>query len=180
MGAAGAVLAGIVVDGSARIRLGGRGPRLAFLGLLVAASLPIIATLVVREAGWLPALTTSRVVNAAAVGFLLVTLHARARRARTQGGGANASPDPTSLPLRAAGARWLGVLIVVGALECVGVSLVYLGFEVGPTWLISLTSSFGPIIAIVAGVALLAERPHRLQWLGVAMVFASSGLLAVG
>jgi drug/metabolite transporter (DMT)-like permease len=69
--------------------------------------------------------------------------------------------------------------LVLAALDVAGVSLWLAGLQVGPTWLVGLTSSFAPLVGILGGVTLFRERPRPLQWAGVAMVLGGGVLLAV-
>jgi drug/metabolite transporter (DMT)-like permease len=71
------------------------------------------------------------------------------------------------------------MLLVISTLEIVAVCCFFAGIAVGPTWLISLTSSFGPLVVVGGGLLLFRERPRRVQWAGVAMVLASAIVLSV-
>ena len=174
----GVVLAGVASGGGRRIRLAGRGVGYALVVVVAAGAATIVGTLAVRESGWLPALTFARLTNATIVVSVLLALSAwrRARPASTSDG---AAPVGWSSTLRAAGGRVIGLLIAIAALETVAVSVLFAGFEVGPTWLVALTSSFAPAVGLVAGVTVFHERPRRLQWSGIALVLGGAVLLAI-
>jgi drug/metabolite transporter (DMT)-like permease len=48
---------------------------------------------------------------------------------------------------------------------------------VAETWLVGLTSSFGPVVAVLVAVAAMGERLRPIQWLGLALL--ASGLVAI-
>ena len=176
VGTLGVMLAGVVLGGAARVRLSGPGIPFALAALVIAGVLPIVATLVVREEEWLTALTFARITNAAIVIAVLLVLRA-ARRRRA------ALPDPAGpgdRPLRRhVNRQTVGLLLAISVLEVVAVSAFFAGIAVGPTWLVALTSSFGPLVVVAGGLLLFRERPRALQWAGVAMVLVSAIVLSV-
>jgi hypothetical protein len=137
-----------------------------------------LATVVIRQTGWLPFAAVARVTNASSVLAVLVILGERRRR-RERARGSPDAVDVTSVPVRQAGWRIITLLLVLAVLDVAGVSLWLAGIQVGPTWLVGLTSSFAPLVGILGGVLLFRERPRRLQWVGVAMVLGGGVLLAV-
>jgi drug/metabolite transporter (DMT)-like permease len=72
------------------------------------------------------------------------------------------------------------ILVVAGFLETGGFVAFAYGLQVAAAWLVSLASSLGPIVTVSAGVLLFAERPRTVQWLGIGLVLAGVGLVAVG
>jgi chloramphenicol-sensitive protein RarD len=72
------------------------------------------------------------------------------------------------------------ILVVAGFLETGGFVAFAYGLQVAAAWLVSLASSLGPIVTVSAGVLLFAERPRPVQWLGIGLVLAGVGLVAVG
>jgi drug/metabolite transporter (DMT)-like permease len=175
----GIVLSGVVLGGTSRVRLVGRGVAAALMAVVLAASISILATVVVRQTGWVPFAVVARVTNAISVVAVLLVLAERRRRRELERGSPDAV-DATSVPLRQAGWRIILLLFVLAALDVATVSLWLAGLQVGPTWLVALTGSFAPLVGILGGLTLFHERPRRLQWAGVAMVLGSGVLLAVG
>ena len=174
----GIILLGVVPGGRAGVRLVGRGVAFAIVALLVISAISILATVVIRETGWLSFAAVARVTNATSVLAVLVILGERRRR-RERARGSLDALDATSVPVRQAGWRIITLLLVLAVLDVAGVSLWLAGIQVGPTWLVGLTSSFGPLVGILGGVLLFRERPRPLQWSGVAMVLGGAVLLAV-
>jgi drug/metabolite transporter (DMT)-like permease len=76
--------------------------------------------------------------------------------------------------------RSLGLVVLVGMLDLGGFIALAIGLGVAPTWLVGLASSFGPVVAVAAGVALFGERPRATQWVGLGCVAASVVLIALG
>jgi drug/metabolite transporter (DMT)-like permease len=195
----GVILAAVVrTEGRTRPSLAGPGVRYALVVLVIGGILPIITSIVVRDAGWLPALTTARIANMAFVALTLVAIGQFRRRRDRRGADpasavfvepglvpiaveqpAASAPDLTSVPIRELGRPTLGLLVAVGAIEAFALACFYAGLEIGPTWLVGLASSFGPLIVVSGGVLFLGERPRRAQWAGVTMILASVIVLAV-
>ena len=49
--------------------------------------------------------------------------------------------------------------------------------EVAETWLVGLSSSFGPAVAVLVAVLFLGERLRPIQWIGI--VVLGAGMLAI-
>lgn len=173
----GVVLAGIAIGSTGRLRVLGPGVRYALIALLVASGQPIIASLVIEHAGWLPALTVARSTNAAIVVVVLFVI-GRRRQLRERARGSRDAVDPTSVALTGAGRRTIAILLAASAVEFIAVACFFAGLAAGPTWLVGLTSSFAPLIVIGAGLWLFRERPRPLQWAGIALVLVSTVFLA--
>jgi drug/metabolite transporter (DMT)-like permease len=122
----------------------------------------------IRAAGWLPVLLLARVGNASSVGVIL----AATRVSRPA--------QPGSIGSRPMDRRSIGLIIGAGLLDVAGLIAFALGIEIAPTWLIGITSSLGPVIAVIAGVVLFTERPRPIQWFGLSLVALSVGLIALG
>jgi drug/metabolite transporter (DMT)-like permease len=174
----GIVLAGFALGSKGRVRLVGRGVGYALITLLAASGVSIVATLVIREVGWVPMFAVARVTNTIVVVSTLLILGQRRRR-REHARGSPDTVDATSVPIRSAGVRIVALLLLLGALDVTATSLFLAGLGVGPTWLVGLTSSFGPLVGIVGGITLFRERPSRIQWVGVGLVLLGGILLAV-
>jgi drug/metabolite transporter (DMT)-like permease len=174
VGSIGVVLAGIVLGGAARFRASGPGIPFALGALVIAGALPIVVSLVVRDEHWLTALTFARITNAAVVISALIVL--RFFRARRR---ASADVPPAPAPVPRFSRQTVALLLAISALEVVAVSSFFAGVAVGPTWLVGLTSSFGPLVVVAGGLLLFHERPRPVQWAGVTMVLVSALALAV-
>lgn len=99
-----------------------------------------------------------------------------------------ASPSTGAVPA-SRGRRGRGIVaarvtialgLAAGLLDVLGFSAFAIGLEVAPTWLIGLTSSFGPVVAVAAGVLLFGERPRAIQWAGLGLVLLSILLIGLG
>ena len=84
---------------------------------------------------------------------------------------------PESAPLTRVA---LGQASATGVLDVVGSTAWAIGLAIAPTWLVGLSSSFGPVVAVWAGVVVLGERPRALQWAGLGLVAVGIVLLALG
>ncbi|MDA8238371.1 MAG: DMT family transporter [Chloroflexi bacterium] len=165
---AGIVLAAIAFEAGLRsARPVGPGVAYAFAALVAFAVLTVALAGPIRSAGWLPVLLFARVANASTVSVILGV--SRARR----------PVEPAAAGRRVDG-RTVALVALAGLLDIGGFIAFAIGLEIAPTWLIGLTSSFGPVIAVGAGVILFAERPRPVQWLGLGLVAASVFLIALG
>jgi drug/metabolite transporter (DMT)-like permease len=166
---AGVVIAGLVFEGGWRkTRLVGPGVLLATVSLVLFAFVTVGLAAPIQAAGWLPVILVSRIANTIAV-WLLFTLVIVVR------------PVRFAPLLRTSQARGRGVFLIVaaaGALDLLGFISYANGLEIAETWLVGLTSSFGPAVTVLVAVAFLGERPRRTQWMGLAGIAA--GLAAVG
>jgi drug/metabolite transporter (DMT)-like permease len=165
----GVVLASIAFTGGLRgARPVGPGIAYALVALVAFAVLTVVMSGPVRAAGWLPILLLARIANAGTVWLILGATRLRAR-------GRPVSPGARPVDRRA-----LGLVLAAGLLDVGGFISFAVGLEVSRTWLIGITSSFGPVIAVAAGVLLFGERPRPVQWLGLGLVGASVFLIALG
>lgn len=76
---------------------------------------------------------------------------------------------PKSLRLTAVGA---------GALELCGLIMLTLALSLGPLTVASVTTTQFATFAVILGYAVLHERPHRHQWLGLALTLTGVSVLA--
>lgn len=165
----GILLASIAIEAGFRsARPVGPGVAYAGVALVAFAILTVILSGPIRVAGWLPVLFLARVANAGSVLLLLGAMRLRRR------------PEPMSAEGRPLDLRAAGLVAAAGLLDVAGLIAFAIGLEVSPTWLIGITSSFGPVIAVAAGVLLFAERPRPVQWAGLGLVAASLFLIALG
>jgi drug/metabolite transporter (DMT)-like permease len=166
---AGILLASIAFDRGLRsARPIGPGVAYAAIALVAFAVVTVTLSGPIRVAGWLPALFLARLANAGTVWLILAA--SRLRR----------PPTPGSADARSIDRRALGLVVGAGLLDIGGFIAFAIGLEIAPTWLIGITSSFGPVIAVMAGILLFAERPRPVQWLGLALVATSVFLIALG
>lgn len=171
---AGVALIGIYFERDwRRTRIVGPGVVFGLIALVAFALVTVGLAGPIRAAGWLPPLLLSRTGNTA---LILVLLGARAVRVRRPRPGP--SPEsPESAPIHRLA---LGQATAAGVLDVVASALWAIGLAIAPTWLVGLSSSFGPVVAVLGGVVMLGERPRALQWAGLGLVAASVVLLALG
>lgn len=205
----GVILVSVVVEGgSRRPRLAGPGIVYALVALVAFAGLTVGLSAPIRAAGWLPVILFSRLANATLAWSILGARTAR-RRGRTASpagtrsvpagspgialvpgaalaalDGASTDPagvDPRTDPARARlDRRAVALAVVVGLLDIAGFIAYGVGLQVARTWLVGLASSFGPVVVVMAGVGIFGERPRRIQWAGMGLVFGSVFLIALG
>ncbi len=201
----GIALAGLSFAGGGRPRFSGPGVPFALVSLVAWSVSIVLLSVPIREAGWLSASSAARIANASLLVGLWVVVRARGATrpgepalapepeppidvaALTAGGGSGPS---VAAPVGARGrgaalAAILGrhpveLMLVAGVLETLGFVAFSYALGVAPAWLVSLASSLGPTVTVTAGVILFAERPRRVQWAGIALVFAGVALVAVG
>jgi drug/metabolite transporter (DMT)-like permease len=161
----GVVLAGVVFESRSLrgMRIVGPGVVAAVFTMAGFAVIGIGLASPVREHGWLPVIIGSRIANSlAALVLLLVALRSGSAWFR---------------PLLEPSGTWsrtLALVVVAGGLCDIGGFVAYaVGLEVAPVWLVGLSSSFGPVLAVGYAIWRLGERPHPTQWAGL-------GLIAVG
>ncbi len=165
----GVVLASVTFSGGLRgARPAGQGVAYAIVALVAFAVLTVVMSGPIRVAGWLPVLLLARIANAGTV-WLILGVSRRVRPA-----------DPASAEGRSMDRRAIGMVLAAGLLDIGGFIAFAVGLEISQTWLIGITSSFGPVVAVTAGVLLFAERPRPVQWLGLGLVGVSVFLIALG
>lgn len=205
----GVLLVSVVVDRAAgRVRVVGPGVAYAVVALVAFGTVTVGLSPIIGAAGWLPVLVLARIANTSCAWALLGAR--RYLRGRESGGpetpetptdpaadrahvvvaaplGEVAEPehDPTptaSVPVarRRIVRSTIALGLVAGLLDVTGFAAFAVGLEVAPTWLIGLTSSFGPVVAVAAGVFLFGERPRPVQWAGLALVLGSVVLIGLG
>jgi drug/metabolite transporter (DMT)-like permease len=140
----------------------------ALVALVAFAAVTIILSGPIRAAGWLPVMLLARIANAGTVWVILATTRV-ARR-----------PGAAATPTRPLDRRVVGLLLAAGLLDTAGFIAFAVGLQVSETWLVGITSSFGPVVAVAVGVSLFGERPRPIQWLGLGFVAASVFLIALG
>jgi drug/metabolite transporter (DMT)-like permease len=168
---AGVVLAGVTFEaGSLRsVRVVGPGVVAAVLTLIGFAIVTLLLASPIRDHGWLPVVIGSRIGNnVASIVLLAVAL----RWSGTAFG-----------PLLEPSLGWTRsvvlVVIVAGACDIAAFAAYAIGLGVAPVWLIGLSSSFGPVLAVGYAVWRLGERPHRSQWAGLGLIAVGVAVLAL-
>ena len=169
----GAVLASLVIEGGAKIRLVTWGPVFALIGVFVGSISNAGLKIPIRD-GVDSSVTviTQRVFTVAFVALVLVVF-SRTRFWRRRRGGDPAHPVRITWKT-----GWL--LGLVGLID--GISFISFGYGLAhaPAWLIAIVSQSGKVISVVGGVIFFKERLHRLQWTGVALVSVGVVMALVG
>jgi drug/metabolite transporter (DMT)-like permease len=167
----GVVLAALSFDARSlrAARIAGTGVIVAVFTLIGFAVMTVLLAGPIREHGWLPVITGSRMGNTAgALAILAIGLRAGSSRL-----------TPLMIPMR--GWSRIAVIAVVcsGLFDVTGFIAFSVGLGIAPTWLIGLASSFGPVLVVGWAVAYLGERPQPTQWVGLAVLAAGVAMLAL-
>ncbi len=171
----GVILTGITFDGLRGTKFASPGVIFAVVALVLFATMSIGSDIVIDYAGWLQVLLVSRTTNAIVTVVILVGALTVARRlaqpvligeSGQDEGGARGDT------------RIIGLVVLAGLLDVLGLVVFMYGLEHAETWLVGLASSFGPAVTIIAAVAFMGERLRRIQWIGLACVLA--GMIAIG
>jgi drug/metabolite transporter (DMT)-like permease len=161
----GVVLCGVKFQREWRhTRLVGPGVAIAIVAVFLFAAFNVASSIASRDLGWQTALVGSRVTMT-----VLALIALLLPRLRLLG------------PSEAAGSS-RGILwrVALGStFNAIGVVAFMIGMAIAPAWLIGLTTSFSPMVAVIFGVIFLRERPSRVQWLGAALVLVSLPLIAI-
>ena len=172
----GAVLASLVIERGAKIRLVTWGPAFAMIGVLVGSISNAGLKIPIRD-GLDSNLTviTQRVYTVAYVALLLVIVTRVTEQRRRRGDPRYAGSHPVRITWRTG---WL--LGVVGVIDAVSFISFGYGLAHAPAWLIGIISQSGRVIAVVGGVMFFNERLQSLQWTGVALVAVGVGMSVAG
>jgi drug/metabolite transporter (DMT)-like permease len=155
--------------GGRRLRVLGPGVAMSIVTLIGFAMLAVLLAGPIKEHGWLPSAIGSRIGNnLASLVILAVALRSRSRRF-----------SPLLLPWEGWSRRVILLILAAGAFDIVGFVSFAMGLEVAPAWLIGLSSSFGPVLALVWAVVGLGERPQRSQWVGLCGILVGVVVLAL-
>jgi drug/metabolite transporter (DMT)-like permease len=165
----GVVLTGVAFDGGLRAtRFASPGVIFAVVALVLFSLMTIVGDIALDSAGWIEVLLVSHLVNAAVCVLAVVVLAVRDRR----------RVGDLAIADRRGRLRLVGLLVLSGTLDIIGLAFFAIGLETAPTWLVGLASSFGPAVTIIIAVAFLGERLKPIQWFGLAGVAA--GMIAIG
>jgi len=160
---------GLRADGHWRTtRFVGPGVPLAIVSLVTWAFVTIGITVLVRETSLVPVLLVARAANTLTVWTLLWTRGWRRRRRR----------PVAELPAGPPPARIIALAVLGGALDVAGYVVYATGLQRSLAWVVGLSSSFGPAIAVLVAVVILGERLRRVQWFGLAML--AVGVVLIG
>jgi drug/metabolite transporter (DMT)-like permease len=173
----GVILTGIAFDGGWRAtRFASPGVIFAVVALILFASMSIGTDIVIDRAPWQQVLLVSRSSNAVLSVLILLIAMTVGRRWAAQMliGDEGTDAGSRALPER----RVVGLIVLAGILDVLGLLSFSYGLEHAETWLVGLASSFGPAVTILVAVAFLGERLRPIQWVGLAGVLA--GMIAIG
>lgn len=169
----GVILTGVAFDGSIRgTRLASPGVAFAIVALVLFASMSIGSDIVIDYASWIDVLIVSRTANALISTAILVIALTILR------GPAAPLIIGSSGVAGALDGRVLGLVLLSGILDVMGLIVFTFGLEFAETWLVGLASSFGPAVTIIVAVAFLGERLRPIQWVGLIGVLM--GMIAIG
>ena len=170
--ALGAVLASLVIERGAKIRLVTWGPVFAMIAVLVGSLSNAGLKIPIRDgldSNW--TIITQRSYTVAYI-VLLFVMVSRITQQRHRQGRESWLQDWDSGQSKITWRNgWL--LGLVGLIDAVSFVTFGYGLAHAPAWLIGILSQSGRVIAVIGGVVFFHERLHRLQWTGV-------GLVAVG
>ena len=172
----GAVLASLVIERGAKIRLVTWGPVFAMISVVV-GSISNAGLKIPIQDGLDSNVTviTQRVYTVAYVALLLVIVSRVVEQRRRRGDPRYQGNDPVKITWRTG---WL--LGVVGLIDAVSFISFGYGLAYAPAWLIGIISQSGRVIAVIGGVMFFNERLHHLQWTGVALVTVGVAMSIVG
>lgn len=122
-----------------------------------------------RQAGWPDVVFVSRIASTL-VGLVILTAVRFARSPRTSVL-MDHPDDPTT--------QAYGMVVGAGVLDMAGAIAFGLGLIASFAWIVGLSSSFGPAVAVIVAVLLLGERLRPVQWLGLAAIAAGLALIAI-
>ena len=167
--ALGAVLASLVIEKGAKIRLVTWGPVFAMIAVLVGSLSNAGLKIPIRDgldSNW--TIITQRFYTVVYV-FVVFVIVARITQNRVRSGKASRLAEWEN---RESKVTWRNawLLGLVGLIDAVSFVTFGYGLAYAPAWLIGMLSQSGRVIAIIGGVMFFNERLHNLQWLGVALV----------
>lgn len=172
----GAVLASVVIQRGAKIRLITLGPVFALTGVLVGSFSNAGLKIPIRD-GVDPNVTviTQRVFTVVVILLVFVAFSRVTVQGRLRGDARSERSTPVKITWRTGWLMGLVGIIDGGSFICFGYALAH-----APAWLISIISQTGRVIAVVGGVIFFNERLHSLQWTGVALITVGVVMSLVG
>jgi len=159
----------ILEDGSWRsARIVGPGVAMGLLTVVLFGMLGVLLAGPIRDHGWLPILLGSRFGNlAAGVVLFVVAMVSGSGRFRT-------ILDPGHAVTR----EIVALLVIAGVCDTAAFSVFAIGLGQAPVWIVTLASSFGPVLVVLFAIAQLGERLRLVQWMGLAALAGGLGVLA--
>ncbi len=166
---AGVILAAITFEGGSvrGVRLVGPGVIAAALASIGFAVVTVLLAGPIGEHGWLPVIIGSRTGNTI-FSFGILALSLRGSRLR-----------PLALPWHGWSRVAAAAILVSGLCDITGFVMFAFGLGVAPAWLMGLSTSFGPVLAIGWAMVHLGERLRPHQWAGVVALGVGVVALAV-
>jgi len=163
----GITLLGLRTTGSGRGRrasLASPGVAFALIGLLFFAVITVLLTIPIKEYGWSTAITLSRIGNFVTVWIIYGVMRSK-RKSLPRWGRTDLLGEGHSLTQS-------GILLaaIVGVGDTIAFFVFAAALEVGPTWVVSLLSSLGPIIVVLGGYVGYQERLRLPQLAGLALI----------
>jgi drug/metabolite transporter (DMT)-like permease len=141
---------------------------MALLTVVLFGLLGVLLAGPIRDHGWLPILLVSRFGNlAAGVVLFIVAMVSGSGRFRT-------IPDPG----RAVTREIVALLLIADVCDTAAFSVFAIGLEQAPVWIVTLASSFGPVLVVLFAIAQLGERLRPVQWMGLVALAGGLGVLA--
>jgi len=164
---AGIALLGLRTTGTGRQRrasLASPGVAFALLGLVLFAVITVALTLPIKAYGWSTGIALSRLGNLVTVWAIFLVLRANRHRLPSWGRSDLLGEG------HALDRRGLLLASLVGVGDTVAFFVFAAGLEIGPTWVVSLLSSLGPIIVVLGGRFGYGERLRPIQLLGMGAI----------
>jgi drug/metabolite transporter (DMT)-like permease len=167
----GVMLTAVVLEhGTLRsARMVGPGVAMALATVVLFGLLGVLLVGPIRDHGWLPILLGSRFGNLAAGVFLLAI-------ALSSG-----SPRFTTVlePSRPVTRRIVGLLALAGLCDTAAFTSFAIGLSEAPVWIVTLASSFGPVLVVLFAILRLGERLRPVQWVGLGALATGLSVLAL-
>ncbi len=167
--ALGAVLASLVIEKGAKIRLVTWGPVFAMIAVLVGSLSNAGLKIPIRDgldSNW--TIITQRAYTVAYVFFVFVIVSRVADRRLRRGVDSPSRFGEQVIAKFTWKSGWM--LGLVGLIDAVSFVTFGYGLAYAPAWLIGILSQSGRVIAVIGAVMFFNERLHSLQWTGVGLV----------
>ena len=171
MAAGGSILAAIEFKGSGRIEIIGLGPLAAFGAVVLGSAITVLLQHPIRTDGWVPTVIAVRIGVAITAGIALFAVS----RFWPGLGGLDGPRNMARLPK-----RFVALIAAIGCFDAIAFSSYAIGLSTAPVWLVGLVAATSPIVLLFGGLLILHERLRLLQWVGVAFVFSSMAIIAIG
>ncbi len=167
----GVMLTAVVLqEGTLRsARMVGPGVAMALLTVVLFGLLGVLLAGPIRDHGWLPILLGSRFGNlAAGVTLLAIALATGSERF-----------SAVLEPSRPATRQIVALLALAGVCDTAAFTSFAIGLAEAPVWIVTLVSSFGPVLVVLFAILRLGERLRPVQWVGLGALAAGLSVLAL-